>query len=126
MSYSIDYLADKGIVEIKIDGRLNFKTAEQYSKEAVNLGRHNNCTKFLFDHSNTTKQIGITKIHATGEELQQFGFKDSDRVAIIISNSSNESELPEAENQNSRLSLSKYFYEDNITEAFNWLAETES
>ena len=123
MSYSINYLADEDIVEVKIDGRLNFQTAEQYSKEAVKLARHNNCAKFLIDHSKTTEQVGITKIHTTGDELQQFGFKDTDKVAIIISKSGKDSKLPESENQNSRLSLSKYFYENKIAEAINWLKE---
>lgn len=125
MKYTVDYLSDNKIVSVKMKGRLNFQIAEQYSREAVKLARQNDCTKFLFDHSETKMQGGVNNIHASGEELQQFGFKSSDRIAIVIANLGNDSNLLESVNLNSRWSALKYFYEDNIQEAFNWLLKIE-
>lgn len=125
MQYLIDYLLDKGVVKVKMNGRLNFQTAEQYSKEAIKLARENSCTKFLIDHTDTKLEEGIYKIHTAGEELQQFGFKDTDRIAIIISDSDNYSKLFETVNQNNRWSTFKYFNENNIEEAIQWLSETD-
>jgi hypothetical protein len=121
MKYTVDYLPDKKIVIVKMKGRLNFQVAEQYSKEAVKLAHQNDCTKFIFDHTKTTLQEGVNKIHMDGEELQQFGFKNADRIAIIVANPIYDSNLLEHVNQNSRWSTLKYFCADNIQEAFNWL-----
>ena len=125
MKYTVDYIADKKIVDIKMKGRLNFQIAEEYSKEAIKLARQNDCTKFLIDHTGTTMQGGINKIHASGEELQQFGFKNTDRIAVVITNLGDDSNLLEPVNQNSRWSVLKYFYTDNTQEAFDWLLGTE-
>ena len=83
MKYSVEYLPDKEIVSVKINGRLNYKFAEQYSKEAVRLANINDCDKFLFNHTETILNGDGMNLHATGDELQQFGFKNNDRVAII-------------------------------------------
>jgi hypothetical protein len=121
MKYTVDYLPDEKIVIVKMKGRLNFQVAEQYSKEAVKLAHQNDCTKFIFDHTKTTQQGGINKIHTDGEEMQQFGFKNPDRIAIVIANFNYDSNLFKYESQNSRWSTLKYFSADNIQEAFNWL-----
>jgi len=125
MNYTVDYLPDKKIVDIKMKGRLNFQIAEQFSKEAVKLARHNDCTKFLIDHTETTMQSGVNKFHISGEELQQFGFENTDRIAIIIANHFDDNNLIESVNQNSRWSVLKYFYTDNVQTAVNWLSGTE-
>lgn len=125
MTYSADYLPDKKIVSVKMKGRLNFQVAEQYSREAVKLAHQYDCTKFLFDHTETTIQGRIYKLHMDGEELQQFGFKNTDRIAIVMPNLGFDSNSPESINQNNRWCVLKYFCEDNIQEAFNWLLGLE-
>ncbi|OGU55345.1 MAG: hypothetical protein A2V66_03990 [Ignavibacteria bacterium RBG_13_36_8] len=125
MEYTVDYLMDKKIVSVKMKGRLNFQVAEQYSREAVKLARQNDCTKFLIDHTETTMQGGVNKIHSTGEEMQQFGFKNTDRIAIVIANLGNDSNLLEPVNQNSQCCVLKYFCADNTQEALNWLSRIE-
>ncbi len=125
MKYTVDYLLGKNIVCVIMKGRLNFKTAEQYSKEAVKLARQNECTKFFIDHTKTTVQGGVNKIHTAGEELQQFGFRKTDRIAVVLANFDNDPNLLEPVNQNSRWSVVKYFCEDNIEEVFDWLLETK-
>jgi len=125
MSYSVDYLPDKDMVLVKIKGRLNFKIAEQYSKEAVKLARQNDCRNFLIDHTETTIDEEIYKIHTAGEELQQFGFQNSDRIAIIVAKNSNYSKLLDTLKQNRMWSTFKYFNEDNIRDAYNWLLEVK-
>ena len=125
MDYTIDYLTDKKIVSVKMTGRLNFQIAEQYSTEAVKLARQNNCTKFLIDHTGTTVRGRIDKIYAAGEELQQFGFINTDHIAIIIADLGSNPDLLENVNQNSRWSIVKYFNADNLQAAFDWLLEIE-
>ncbi len=124
MDYSVSYLTDNKIVAIKMRGRLNFGIAEKYSKEALKLAHQNQCAKFLIDHTGTTLQGGLNKIHTSGDELQQFGFKDTDRIAVIISNKGDNSVLLNSINQNSRYSDVKYFISDNIDDAYKWLLES--
>ncbi|MBN1302655.1 MAG: hypothetical protein JW995_15660 [Melioribacteraceae bacterium] len=102
-------------------GRLNFKIAEQYSKEAIKLAHKNECTKFLINHTETLLSGTIDKIHTEGEELQQFGFKSTDQIAVILPNLGEDSNLVEPVNKNIRWSELKYFNSANIQEAFKWL-----
>lgn len=125
MGYLVEYLPDKKIVGIKMKGRINFQTAEKYSKEALKLARQNECSKFLIDHVHTSQKEGVKKFHTDGDVLQQFGFVNTDRIAIIISNPDSETITPEIYSQNSRWSMIKYFYSDNIQEAYDWLMESE-
>ena len=125
MNYTVDYLADKKIVSIKNNGRLNFQHAEQYSKEAVVLARKNDCTKFIIDHSETSMEAGINKLHTNGDVLQQFGFKNSDCIAIVISKINDEDIIPAKENGNAHLSNTKYFETKNIQDAYEWLSAIE-
>jgi hypothetical protein len=125
MDYSVDYLPDKNIVSVKMKGRLNFHIAEQYSKDAVKLAHQYKCTRFIFDHTATTLNGGISKIHMLGEELQQFGFKNTDRIAIIVTNPDFDDNSQEHVSQNSRWSVLKYFNPDNIQETYTWLLEKE-
>lgn len=123
MNYSIDYLPDQGIVGVKNMGRLNFQIAEKFSKEAVKLAHQNECSKFLFDHIETTQQGGINKLHTDVEELRQFGFLSTDKVAVVIATPLDDSELPENDSQSSRCCMIKYFCTDNVQEAVQWLLE---
>jgi hypothetical protein len=125
MEYRVDYLPDKKIIGIKMKGRLNFQIAEKYSEEAVKLARENDCKKFLIDHTETIMQGGVNKIHAAGDELVEFGFKNTDRIAIVIANQENGKNLLNSVNKNSRWSVLKYFYADDMQEAFDWLLEIE-
>lgn len=123
MSYTIEYLPNKQIVLTKIKGRLNFKTVEQYSKEALKLARQVECSRYLFDHSKTTLDNGINKIHADGDELQQFGFLNTDRIAIVITDQGNDSDLLDPDSKNTNWSTIKYFYASQMKEAISWLSK---
>ena len=121
MKYSIDYLPDKNIVGIKLKGRLNYQIVEEYSREAIKLARKNNCYKFIFDHRETTRNGSILNIHTNEDELQQFGFKDTDRIAIIIKENKKSSSLQEDLNRNNNWCIIKYFYNKNNSDAVAWL-----
>ncbi len=125
MGYTIDYLSDKNIVIIKNVGRLNFQVAEQYSKEAVVIGRKNDCSKFIIDHSETTVDGSNNKLHTNGDVMQQFGFKNSDSIAIVVSKVNKDDISSAKENGNTQLSISKYFTANHIDEAYEWLSSTE-
>jgi hypothetical protein len=125
MDYIIDYLPDKMIVVIKMKGRVNFQIAEKYSKESLKLAHKNDCTKFLIDHTNTIMPGPVNKIYASGDELQEFGFKNSDRIAIVINNTGDDSNLLVPITKNSRWSVIKYFYSDRMQEAYNWLEQID-
>lgn len=121
MKYKIDYISEKNIIEIKISGRLNFKIAEQYSKEAVKLALLNDCSKFLFDHTETKIKPGTSNFHSTGDELQQFGFKETDKIAIVKVVTKQKLNLNDSENKNSSWSNFRNFHSNNIDEAYKWL-----
>jgi hypothetical protein len=125
MEYSVDYLDDKNIVCVKMTGRLNFHIAEQYSKDAIKLAHQYKCNRFLFDHTETNIQGGISKNHMIGEELQQFGFKNTDKIAIVVANLVYDDNSQEHVNQNSRWSELKYFREEDIKESYVWLLGNE-
>jgi len=125
MEYSVDYLPDKNIVRVKMTGRLNYHIAEKYSKDAVKLAHQYKCTRFLFDHTETAINGGVNKIHVVGEELQQFGFKNTDKIAIVVTNIVYDVNLQETATQNSRWSVLKYFSAENIQETYSWLAEND-
>lgn len=125
MKYTIDYFPEKEFVSIKMRGRLNFQVAEEYSKEAIKLGHHNLCSKFLIDHQETILQKGITNVHATGDELQQFGFVKTDRIAIIVNKLNGSRKILEPENRNTSWSNFKYFSSNKVDKALDWLLESE-
>jgi len=123
MSYTINYLEDKKIVQVKIEGKVNFRIVQQYSIDAVKLAHEYNCNNFLFDHSNTTLEAGKYKIHTDGDALQRFGFKINNKIAIVISADKKDSDLFEEKDANIKWSNFKYF-NDNA-KAFHWLEETK-
>ena len=85
MEYTIEYLEDKKIVQVKVKGRVNFQIAQQYSMEARKLAHEYNCKKYLINHSKTSLEANIYKIHTDGDALEKFGFKNTEKVAIVIS-----------------------------------------
>ncbi len=123
MTYTINYLGDKKIVEVNIQGRVNFKIAQQYSIEAKKLAHEYNCKKFLINHAKTSMEAGIFKIHTDGDALEQFGFKSSDKVAIVISSGKNDSHFFETTDSNVKWSNFKYF--NAVGKAVRWLVVDE-
>jgi len=111
MEYLINYNEGSNIVQVKFTGRTSFKIAEQSSKEAIKLAHEHNCRRFILDHADTDSLIHI---HSSEEELQQFGFQNSDRIAIV-----SRSGQTKTLSQNSRWSQSEYFR--NVEEANSWL-----
>jgi len=120
MNYMVDYIREKNIVYIQVKGRLNFQIAEQYSKEAIKLAHENDCSKFLFNYTETESQGKSTNLHATGYEFEQFGFKNTDRVAVVLGKVK---KGIDAGNQNSNWCELKFFFEDNNKVGFDWLLD---
>lgn len=125
MEYEVKYLQDRDIVAVKLKGRLNFQMAEKYSKEAVKLARQKYYTKFLVDHSETIVKDESTNIHVSAGELQQFGFQNTDRVAILLSDPDKFTHVANLSNQNSRWCLIKNFSVDDYDKALEWLEAAE-
>ena len=121
MEYTIDYLPNKEIIDIKVKGRLNFQIAEQYSKEALKLARKNNCVKFLFNLKEIAIHEGSTNLHTAGDDLQQFGFKSLHKIAIIVKDLKVNTSLQESEKGNTNWSTLKYFGANGIEKALEWL-----
>jgi hypothetical protein len=119
MSYTIRYLKDKGIVQVKIQGKINFSMVKLYSIESIKLARENDCKKFLFNHTKTLLEAGIYKLHTDGDALEEFGFKSSDKIAIVISSNKKDSHLFEKSDSNVKWSNFKYF--NTIEKAADWL-----
>jgi len=123
MSYTINYLKDKKIVQVEIQGKVNFRIAKQYSIEAIKIAHEYNCKKFLINHTKTLPEAGIYKIHTDGDALEQFGFKSSDKIAIVISSDENDNHFSELTDSNVKWSNFKYF--NTIEKAVPWLIEDE-
>jgi hypothetical protein len=123
MEYKLEYLEDKKIVQVKVKGRVNFQIAQQYSKEAIKLAHEYNCKKYLINHSKTSLEANIYKIHTDGDALERFGFKNTDKIAIVISRERDDLRFNEATDANVRWSNFKYFGE--AKEAITWLVEKD-
>jgi hypothetical protein len=123
MSYTLNYLKDKKIVLVDIQGKVNFRIVKQYSIEAIKLAHEYNCKKFLIDHTKTLLEAGIYKIHADGDALEQFGFLSSDKIAVVISSDKNDSHFSEKTYSNVKWSNFKYF--NAVEKAVNWLIADE-
>lgn len=113
------YLPEKGIIEIEIKGRLSYDIAKNYSMEAQKLGRENHCSKYLFDHSNTTLTKGIQRIYTDGAVLEQFGFKVTDKIAILIKCKKDNPLLLNEGRNNIKWSNCRYF--SSYSKASSWL-----
>ena len=123
MEYRLDYLEDKKIIQVVIKGRVNFKLAQQYSMEAIKLAREYNCKKYLINHLKTLLAEGIYRLHTDGDALEQFGFKASDKIAIVISRAKDDQHFSDETDSNAKWSNFKYF--DSVKEAVRWLAVNE-
>ena len=96
---------------------------QQYSIEAIKLAHEYNCEKFLINHTKTSLEAGIYKIHTDGDALEQFGFKSSDKIAIVISSDQSDSQFFETTDSNVKWSNFKYF--NTIEKAVRWLVGDE-
>ncbi len=123
MEYTIDYLEEKKIIQVKVKGRVNFKIAQQYSIEAKKLAHEYNSKKYLIDHSKTLLEANIYKIHTDGDALEKFGFLSNDKIAIVISRKRDDLRFREVTDANAKWSNFKYF--GSAKEALKWLAEEE-
>ena len=119
MEYTVEYLEDKKIVQVKVKGRVNYQLAEQYSMEARKLAHEHNCKKYLNNHSKTSLEANIYKIHTDGDALEKFGFNSSEKVAIVISRGRDDLRFSEATDANVKWSNFKYF--GDVKEAVRWL-----
>jgi hypothetical protein len=120
MEYTIEYLEDKKFVQVRVKGRLNFKIAEQYSTEARKLAHEYDCKKYLINHSKTSLEDNIYKIHTDGDALEKFGFKATDKIAIVVSRERDDLRFSEATDANVKWSNFKYF--GDAKEAIRWLS----
>jgi hypothetical protein len=124
MEYTIEYLEDKKIVQVKIKGRVNYQLAQQYSMEARKLAHENNCKKYLINHSKTLLEDKIYKIHTDGDTMEKFGFKNTEKVAIVISRDRDDLRFGEATEANVKWSNFKYF--GDVKEALSWLTASDN
>ena len=123
MEYTIDYLEDKKFVQVKVKGRVNFQIAEQYSNEARKLAHEYKCKKYLINHSKTSLEANIYKIHTDGDALEKFGFKNTDKIAIVISRDRDNLRFSETTDANVKWSNFKYF--GSVKDAIHWLSANE-
>ena len=123
MLYTVEYLEGKKLVQVRIKGRVTFQLAEQYSVEAIKLAREYNCKKYLIDHSKTSLEAKIYKLHTDGDALQKFGFKTTDKIAIVIKRAKDDRRFSEDTDSNAKWSNFKYF--DTAIEALRWLGKEE-
>ena len=65
---------------------------------------------------------GLTNIFTTGSELQQFGFKNSDKIAIITKKNRHKYSK-ESQIGNISWSKFKYFNSNRVDDAINWLSK---
>ena len=121
MEYTIECLDDTKIVQVKVKGRVNYQLAEQYSMEARKLAQEYNCKKYLINHSKTSLEANIYKIHTDGDALEKFGFNSSEKVAIVISRVRDDLRFSETTDANVKWSNFKYF--GDVKEAVSWLGE---
>ena len=120
MEYFIDYNVEKDFINIKVKGKLTFQMAAKYSIEAIKLAHQYKCHRYLIDHTETKLEgAGMYKLHTDGAALEKFGFKEIDKVAIIISHLKDDRLFTEKAEHNAKWSNFKYF--DNAEEALDWL-----
>jgi len=119
MGYSIKYVVDNKYVKIDVEGKVNFKLAKEYSTEAVKLAHENGCHTFIIDHKKTDPEAsGIYKLHTDGAALEKFGFRSTDKIAIVISTHEEEQS---SENNEHDAKWSNFRYFTTIEKAKNWL-----
>ena len=75
------------------------------------------------NHSKTSLEAGIYKIHTDGDALMKFGFNSSDKIAIVISSDKDDSHFFETADTNVKWSNFKYF--NNNDKAVLWLVGDE-
>ncbi len=121
MSYKINYLDDKNIVQVNVQGRLNFGMVQHYSLESIKLAHEYNCNKFIINHTKSLQEAGIYKLHTDGDVLEQFGFKSSDKIAIVISSDQNDDHFLKTTKSNVKWCDFRYF--NTIGKANKWLLE---
>ena len=123
MEYTLDYLEDIKTVQVVVSGRVNFKLAQQYSMEAIKLAREYNCKKYLINHLKTLSEEGVYKLHTDGDALEKFGFKTSDKIAIVVMRGKDGHHFSEATDTNAKWCTFKYF--DSVNDAILWLSEED-
>lgn len=121
MGYKLSFHEGRNIVHVIIRGRVNFGTVQQYSTEAIKLAHENNCTKFLFDHTDTLPEAGGYKLHTDGDALEHFGFRSSDKIAFVVSGDYDSNHINDSSKSNVKWSDTRYF--NNEAEAIDWLLE---
>jgi len=123
MAYLVKFLSDQKVISITVEGKLNFGMVKQFTTEAIKLSHTYKCNNFLIDHTKTTLQEGIYKLHTDGEELEQFGFQKTDRIAIVISRKKDDKHF--SEKTYLELGWNKLQYFDEVKDALEWLVEVE-
>lgn len=121
MGYVTEYQSDTEIVAVKIEGKLNFDIVRQYSTESTKLARLNKCEKFLIEHTGEDQKSGAYHVHADRSELEQFGFKKTDLIAIVISLSKQDQLAVESAGYDAGWNNVKYF--KSAEEAALWLTK---
>ena len=84
MSYTIDYLEDEGIVLVTNTGELTHELFIKQSREALEIGRTNNCKLFLVDCTLMTTRTQTMQIFDAPKVYETIGGSRSNKVALIL------------------------------------------
>ena len=85
MKYSINYLEDVGVVEVKSLGKPTFKEFTKKSIEAVELAQEKNTKLFLADDSQLEAPLNVEEIFAFPDLWERIGSSREDRLAVVVS-----------------------------------------
>ena len=85
MSWTIDYLAEPGVVSIKTSGRMNLEQLEQMIREGLAEAERHGATKFLVDHRDMTPDLPTADIYRLPEISLAAGVQRSFQVALVYS-----------------------------------------
>jgi len=121
MSYKLNYLDDKNIVTVEIEGRVNFNIVQEYSTAALKLAREHNCSRFFLDHTGILPGTDTSRLHTDGDTLEQFGFKSNDKIAVLINGDPSKEQFLQTAKANVKWSNTRYF--SKAAEALKWLEE---
>ena len=122
MEYSIDYLPEKKTVMVRFSGVINDTgPVQKAAREMTTLASEHKCTKFLADYTDATLEVDTIDLYESANLLLDLGFKQTDKVASIISGDRESIEFFQTVAQN-RGWFNVRIFADRES-AFQWLEE---
>jgi hypothetical protein len=84
MKWKIDYVEDRGIVQVKTTGKMSWEERRKLTEDALAAGRKMNFSAFLVDQKETAFGLSAQEINRLPVVLRDIGFGPEDRMAILI------------------------------------------